>query len=101
DIEAFLCWMSNEPYQPGRRYVVRHTTAEAKTVIQEILYKIDIQTLSRAAETGELGLNDFARARLRMSQPLFADPYRTNRSTGSFILIDEDTSATVAAGLVL
>ena len=101
DIEAFLCWMDPLAYSSGRRYLVRHTTAEARAVIKEILYKIDIQTLSRVGETEKLELNDFARARIRASQPLFADPYRVNRMTGSFILIDEETSATVGAGLIL
>jgi sulfate adenylyltransferase subunit 1 len=101
DIEAFICWMDPLAYNSGRRYLARHTTAEAKAVIKEILYKIDIQTLSRTTETKKLQLNDFARARLRVSQPFFSDPYRVNRMTGSFILIDEETSATVGAGLIL
>ena len=101
DIEAMVCWMDARPLEPGRRYVLRHTSNEAVAVVSEVSYKLDVNTLSRLRADGPVGLNDFARIKLRASRPLCHDPYRRNRATGSFILIDEASCATAAAGIIL
>jgi sulfate adenylyltransferase subunit 1 (EFTu-like GTPase family) len=101
DIEAMLCWMDGRPLEPGRRYVLRHTANEAVGVVKEVSYKLDVNTLSRLPADGPVGLNDFARVKLRSSRPLCHDPYRRNRATGSFVLIDEASCATAAAGIIL
>ena len=100
DIDAMICWMTSKPLQPKNRYLLRHTTKETKCVIQDIPYKLDINTLHRLEKPSKLGLNDIGRIRLRTAQPLFYDSYRKNRTTGCFILIDETTNETVAAGMI-
>jgi bifunctional enzyme CysN/CysC len=102
DIDATVCWMDDRStLRPGGRYTVKHTTRSAKAIVQELNYRLDINTLHRDEGAQELGLNDIGRIRLRTQAPLLHDEYRRNRSTGSFILIDEGTNATVAAGMIL
>ncbi len=101
DVEAMICWMDQEFLVSGRKYVIRHTTSEALGLVREIAYKLDINTLSRIFDDKKVGLNDFARVRLRTSRPLCYDPYRLNRATGSFVMIDQGSCATVAAGMIL
>ena len=100
DLDAQVCWMGDEPLNPGIRYIVRHGTSEVKSMIREVLYKVDINTLHRNEEDKSIGMNDIARIRLRTASPLLADDYRRNRTTGSFILIDPGTNLTVAAGFI-
>ena len=100
DIDAQLCWMGEEGLNPGVRYIVRHGTTEVKSMIREVLYKVDINTLHRNEDDKQVGMNDIARVRLRTASPLLADDYRRNRTTGSFILIDPGTNLTVAAGFI-
>ncbi len=100
EIDAQLCWMGEEGLNPGVRYIVRHGTTEVKSMIREVLYKVDINTLHRNEDDKQVGMNDIARVRLRTASPLLADDYRRNRTTGSFILIDPGTNLTVAAGFV-
>ena len=100
EIDAQLCWMGDERLKLGVRYVVRHGTTEVKTIIHEVLYKVDINTLHRNEDDKQIGMNDIARVRLRTASPLLADDYRRNRTTGSFILIDPGTNLTVAAGFI-
>ena len=100
EIDAQLCWMGEEGLNPGVRYIVRHGTTEVKSMIREVLYKVDINTLHRNEEDKQVGMNDIARVRLRTASPLLADDYRRNRTTGSFILIDPGTNLTVAAGFI-
>ncbi len=97
DIDATICWMSETPMIPGKKYAVLHGTREARAVVKEIQYELDINTLHRNQEATELGLNAIGRVTLRTTTPLVADPYAINRETGSFILIDEATNGTVAA----
>ena len=85
---------------PGLRYIVRHGTTETKSMIREVLYKLDINTLHRNEEDTAIGMNDIARIRLRTASPLLVDDYRRNRTTGSFILIDPGTNLTAAAGFI-
>ena len=100
EIDAQLCWMGEEGLNPGVRYIVRHGTTEVKSIIREVLYKVDINTLHRNEDDKQIGMNDIARVRLRTASPLLADDYRRNRTTGSFILIDPGTNLTVAAGFI-
>jgi bifunctional enzyme CysN/CysC len=101
DVEAMVCWMHERPLQVGGKYAIRHTTREARALVQTLQYRLDINTLHRDESATTLGLNDIGRIALRTTQPLFIDEYRRNRSTGSFILIDEATNATVGAGMIL
>jgi bifunctional enzyme CysN/CysC len=100
DIEAMVCWMTDRPLRPGAKLLIKHTTRTARTVVRELRYQLDVNTLHRHEGVPELGLNDIGRVRLRTTQPLFLDDYRRNRATGGFILIDEATNATAGAGMV-
>jgi len=99
-IEAMVCWLSETPLDLNRRYLIRHTTREVRALVAGIAHRLDINTLQRAA-TGRLMMNDIGKVSLKLAQPLCADPYAINRSTGAFILIDETTNNTVAAGMIL
>ena len=101
DIEAMICWFSEKKLQPNGKYIIRHTTRESKCVIKGVRYKININTLHKAEGDLDIGMNDIGRILLRSASPLINDPYQRNRSTGSFILVDEFTNATVAAGMIL
>jgi sulfate adenylyltransferase subunit 1 len=101
DLEAMVCWFSEQPLDPNRRLLVRHTTREARCVIKEVRYKIDINTLHRKEGDLAIGLNDIGRMHLRTSVPLLVDAYSRNRTTGSLVLVDEASSATVGAGMIL
>jgi sulfate adenylyltransferase large subunit len=100
ELEAIVCWMSDRPMRPGGRYVIKHTTRTARTVIKELEHRVDVNTLDHVPAQ-ELALNEIGRVRLRCSAALIVDPYARNRTTGSFILIDETTNDTVGAGMVL
>jgi sulfate adenylyltransferase subunit 1 len=100
DIEATLCWLSEEPFNRSRRYLVKHSTRTVKTLINAPHYRINVNTLAEEpADT--LSLNDIGRVSLKTAQALAYEPYRDNRAAGSFIVIDEATNNTVAAGLML
>lgn len=100
DIDVMLCWLNNKGPQTRAKYIVQHTTNEARCMIKEVLYKVDINTLHRAEGDVEIGMNDIARVKLRTTKPLLIDDYEQNRITGSLILIDEATNETVAAGMI-
>ena len=101
DVEAMICWFSDKQLQPRGKYTVMHTSQDARCVIKEIRYKLDINSLHRDTEDTSIGMNDIARVVLRTTKPLFIDTYRRNRITGSFVLIDEGTNNTVAAGMII
>ncbi|MBX3736341.1 MAG: sulfate adenylyltransferase [Candidatus Didemnitutus sp.] len=101
EIDVMLCWFSDKPLDPTRRYVLQHTTREAKCLIKEVRYKLDVTSLHRTSEPGPIGMNDLARVTLRSQAPLFWDNYKKNRQTGSVLLVDEATHATVGAGMIL
>jgi bifunctional enzyme CysN/CysC len=101
ELEAMVCWMTDAPLRPGSRYALKHTTRSVRAVVDDLRYRIDVNSLHRDESTERLELNEIGRARLRLSAPLAYDPYRRNRTTGSFILIDEATNDTVAAGIIL
>jgi small GTP-binding protein len=100
ELEADLCWLADEPLQPGGRYALKHTTRQASAIVDGLLDLVDVHTLERLDAPRELGLNDIGRVRLRASAPLVVDPYDSNRRTGSFILIDEASNGTVGAGMI-
>jgi bifunctional enzyme CysN/CysC len=101
EIEAMVCSMSERPLSSAGRYRIKHTTRTALAKVDEVRYRIDVNSLHRDQGAAGLGLNEIGRVRLRLSTPLFVDEYRRNRATGSFILIDESTNDTVGAGMVL
>jgi bifunctional enzyme CysN/CysC len=101
DIDAMVCWMSERPLSPAGRYRIKHTSRTALAKVDELIYRIDVNSLHRHEEATGLELNEIGKLRLRLSAPLLVDEYRRNRATGSFILIDESTNDTVGAGMVL
>ncbi|HRK26519.1 MAG TPA: GTP-binding protein [Chitinophagales bacterium] len=101
DIELMICWLSKKTLLPKGKYALKHTTRDARCVVKEIRYKVNINTLHRMENVEEIGMNDIARIAIRTTQPLFYDSYRRNRITGSLILIDEATNETVAAGMII
>ena len=101
DLEVMLCWLNNSPAKPRAKYSIRHTSNEQKAMIQEVIYKFDINTLERDGQDKELKMNDICKVKIRTTKPLMIDPYRENRTTGSIILIDDTTNETVAAGMVV
>ena len=100
DVDAMVAWMSTTPLRPRQKLLVKHTTRTVKALVRELDYRLDVNTLHRDLEAGELGVNEIGRVRLRTQQPLLLDPYSRNRTTGAFILIDEATGVTVGAGMV-
>lgn len=101
DIELMLCWMNERKLKAGGKYHLKHTTKEARCIIKEIRYKVDVNTLHRIEDDKSIGMNDIARVHIRTTQPLFYDSYRKNRITGSMILTDESTNETVGAGMII
>lgn len=101
DLEVMLCWLNNSPAKPRAKYSIRHTSNEQKAMIQEVVYKFDINTLERNSVDKELKMNDISKVRIRTTKPLMIDPYRENRTTGSIILVDDTTNETVAAGMIV
>lgn len=101
DIEMMVCWLNKEPLDPNGKYAIKHTTKEARCIVKDVKYKVNINTLHRVEGDKEIGLNDIGRIKIRTTKPLFYDSYKRNRKTGSIILIDEYTNETVGAGLIL
>jgi sulfate adenylyltransferase subunit 1 len=102
DVEAMVCWMSETgSLQPRQKLAIKHTTRWARAMVNDVQYRLDVNTLHRDEEATSLSLNEIGRVSLRTTAPLFFDEYRRNRFTGSFILVDEATNNTVAAGMIL
>jgi bifunctional enzyme CysN/CysC len=102
DIDAMVCWMSESSSLRARdKLAIKHTTRSARALVADVQYRLDVNTLHRDEVADSLTLNEIGRVRLRTTQPLFYDEYRRNRTTGSFILIDEATNTTVGAGMIL
>jgi len=102
DIDAMVCWMTEaSSLTPGTKIGIKHTTRSARALVKNLHYRLDVNTLHRENEINALALNEIGRVSLRTTVPLFFDDYRRNRETGSFILIDEATNATVGAGMIL
>ena len=100
DLDVMLCWLNDKGPMPRGKYAIKHTSNEARCMISEVLYKIDINNLHRVEDDKNLEMNDIARVKLRTTKPFYIDSYDTNRITGSIILIDEATNETVAAGMI-
>jgi sulfate adenylyltransferase subunit 1 len=96
-----VCWLNEKPLQLNGKYTIRHTTKEARCIIKEIRYKVDINTLHRIESDKEIRMNDIGRIHIRTTAPLFYDEYRRNRITGSLILVDEGTNETVGACMII
>ncbi len=101
DIDAMICWLNTDPARPRAKYTIMHTSNEQKALIKEVLYKIDINTYDRITDDKDFKMNDIGRVKIRTTKPLMADEYRDNRDTGSFVLIDDNTNETVAAGMII
>jgi len=101
DVDAMVCWMSESRKLSARdRLIVKHTTRTAKAIVRDLHYQLDVNTLHRHEGVSDLSLNEIGRVTLRLTQPLFCDPYTRNRQTGGIILVDEATGATVGAGMI-
>ena len=102
DIDAMVCWMTEQSsLMPRAKLSIKHTTNAARCMVQQLDYRLDVNTLHRDESASQLDLNEIGRVRLRTTKPLLFDEYRRNRLTGSFILIDENTNNTVGAGMIL
>lgn len=101
DIDLMVCWLNQEPLKPGGKYTVRHTTKEARCIIKEVKYKVNINTLHRVEDDTSIGMNDVGRIQIRTTEPLFYDSYKRNPLTGSLVLVDEFTNNTVGAGMII
>ena len=102
DLQAMVCWMSESfSLSPRMKLALKHTTRSSRVMVTDLQYRIDVNTLHREENPESLALNEIGRVSLRSTQPLFFDEYRRNRNTGSFILLDEATNATVAAGIIV
>ncbi|MHC2993759.1 sulfate adenylyltransferase [Pontibacter sp. HJ8] len=100
EFEALVCWMHNKPLKPGARLLLRHNAAEVRSVVKEIQYKVDVNTLDHLEDIDQVQLNDICRVLIRTASPLLLDTYDQNRSNGGFILVEETSFATVGAGMV-
>jgi sulfate adenylyltransferase subunit 1 len=100
DLHAKVCWMHPRPLQSGKKYFLKHTTQTVQAMVTSIEHRINVSTLEMEPETPELAMNDIGEIRLRTSKPLIFDGYATNRLTGSFILVEQGTNATVGAGML-
>tara|TARA_B100000902_G_scaffold19001_2_gene22807 strand:- start:4769 stop:6052 length:1284 start_codon:yes stop_codon:yes gene_type:complete len=101
DIEAMLCWFSEKKMILRGKYSLRHTTNEVKAIVSSLQYKININTLRKIEDEAEFGMNEIGRVAIRTSAPIYYDSYKNNRTTGSFILVDDVTNETVAAGMIV
>jgi bifunctional enzyme CysN/CysC len=102
ELEAMVCWMTGDGrLESGRSYTLKHLTSSVPVDVGDVRYRLDVNTLHRDREATSLGLNEIGRVRLRTARPIAYDEYRRNRATGSFILIDDATNATVGAGMLV
>ena len=101
ELQAEICWMHPRSITAGKKYFLKHTTHTVQVVVTELMNKLNMATLESEPRPAELAMNDIGEIRLRAAKPLVFDGYATNRLTGSFILIEQGTNATVAAGMLL
>jgi sulfate adenylyltransferase subunit 1 len=103
-VDARICWLSSQPLDaralPAARFVLKHTTRSVKARLTSLTFRVDVNTLAEQSAPAGLAMNDIARVAVALAQPIFVDPYRTNRATGSFILVDETSNQTLAAGMI-
>jgi bifunctional enzyme CysN/CysC len=100
ELVADVCWFAERPLTPGAKYAIKHTTRSARAVIRSLDYRLDVNTLDRG-EADSLSMNEIGRVTIKTTSPLMIDEYRRNRSTGSFILVDEATNGTAGAGMIV
>lgn len=100
DFEAYLCWMNEKPMELNKQYILQHTTKTTQVFAEDLLYRMNVDTLNSEEGISGLGLNEIGRVRFKTSQPLFFDAYQINKKTGSFIIIDPATNVTVGAGMM-
>ncbi|MEX2654240.1 MAG: GTP-binding protein [Acidimicrobiia bacterium] len=102
DLEAMVCWMTPDTVlRAGHKLAIKHTTRWGRAMVREMHYRLDVNTLHRDETADRLELNEMGRVTLRTTVPLFFDEYSRNRTTGSFILVDEATNSTVGAGMII
>ncbi|MEN8122339.1 MAG: GTP-binding protein [Bacteroidota bacterium] len=101
EIDLMVCWFNEKPLQSKGKYAIKHTSRDARCMIKDISYKVDVNTLNKDYENKTVVMNDIAKISLKTTVPLFFDSYRKNRNTGSIIIIDEGTNETVAAGMII
>ena len=101
ELQATVCWMTDAPLRSGARYAIKHATHAARAVVDEVVDRVDVHSLTPDESATQLALNDIGTVTLRTSKPMAFDPYARNRATGSFILIDESSNDTVGAGMIL
>lgn len=101
EITADICWMDTQPLVPGGKYMIEHSHNLIKAIVREVDYIVHTSTLNKDTETKTIKLNDIARVKIKTAQPLFFDSYEQNQANGSFILINEQTKNTVAAGIIV
>jgi len=100
DFEAMVCWMADAPLRAGSRYSLKHTTRSVRAMVTDVHHRLDVEELGQPRDADTLRLNEIGLVTLKTTEPIFVDDYRRNRSTGSFVLIDEVTHQTVAAGMI-
>lgn len=101
DIEMMVCWLNQKKLVPGGKYAIKHTTKEARCMVMDVRYKVNINNLHKIEDDLDIGLNDIGRIHIRTTAPLFYDSYKRNRATGSIIMVDEFTNETVGAGMIM
>ncbi|GAB10279.1 sulfate adenylyltransferase subunit 1 [Gordonia araii NBRC 100433] len=101
DLDALVCWFAEDiDLGPGKRYVLQAATSSTRAEISELTYRLDVNTLHRDESADRLSLNEIGRVWLHLREPMMFDAYQRNRETGSFILVDEASNRTVAAGMI-
>ncbi len=100
ELDAMLCWMNEKPLDLTKKYLIKHTTNTVKAVISQLYYRVDINTLQQDTMVSELKMNEIGCASIKVQKPVIYDYYEDNRATGGFIVIDEVTNNTVAAGII-
>ena len=101
EIDMMICWLNENPMVLDGKYILKHTTNDLRCVIKEIKYKININTLDKNYHDKSIGLNEIGRISVKTTKPVFYDPYKINRITGSVVLIDESINNTVCAGMII
>lgn len=101
EFDVMVCWLNEKPMQLGGKYALKHTSRDARCIIKDVKYKMNINTLQKLEDDNAIGLNDIGRITVRTTVPMFIDGYRKNRNTGSLILVDEATNNTVGACMVV
>jgi sulfate adenylyltransferase subunit 1 len=101
DVDLMFCWFNPKPLQLKGKYVLRHTSNDVKCIVNDVKYKVNINSMERNTDDKSVGMNEIGRMSIRTQKPIFFDSYRKNRVTGSVILIDEATNETVCAGMIV